>query len=133
MQGLPFYVFRSSLGDTTGGGASASVPKFTVVGTVREVKWRELRAKGENVIEPLHPRSQVFDPSGDAPAAVLVRPNLDGGPPNLVPLDVFQAGEWSMFGGNLAACSDSRGVDVVSSFFPGFRLGMVQIHDRVER
>lgn len=133
MQGLNINVYRSSGMDCTGGGASSSVDHFVVVGAVRDPQWRELRAKAVNVIEPLDRYSQVREPAESAPAAVLVRGNLPGSAPNLVPLDVFEAGSWSMFGGNLAASSDSRMSELVSSFLPeGVRIAAVQVHDRVE-
>lgn len=134
MNGLTINVYRSSGMDCTGGGASSRVDRFVVVGAVRDPQWRELRAKGRNVIEPLDPYSQVFEPSEARPAAVLVRGNLPGSPPNLVPLDVFESGAWSMYGGNIASSSDSRMADLVSSFVDDkVRLNIVQIHDRVER
>lgn len=132
MNGLSINVYRSRGLDC--GGASSSVDRFIVVGAVRDPQWREKRAKGINVIEPLDRYSQAREPSEVAPAAVLVRGNLPGSPPNLVPLDVFESGDWSQYGGNIASSSDSRMADLVSSFLDDdIRLCMVQIHDRVER
>lgn len=73
-----------------------------------------------------------FDPSPEAPAALLRHGPLKS--LNIVPCD----GEaqalpgWFMFGGNLAATSDSRFGEAVRAMTGGQHVGAVNIHDRLE-
>lgn len=134
LRGLHVGVYRpASHGDCTKGGAISRADGFIVVGVVRT---REQRAA--KTYDPLARGSQVFTPGEDCPAAVLVVSHLRGGPPHLVPLEVYLSGKWSMFGGNLADWSDGRWGELVASFQPeaksaGLSLSStVGIHDRVE-
>lgn len=133
-KGLMVKVYRTvDERDCTNGGASATVGGFTVIGAVRTREQRDARA-----FEPLPRFSRVFVPDERHPAAVLVLSNLRGGPPHLVPLELYESGQWTMFGGNLADFSDGRWGELVSSFQPEARAAKlylsstVGIHDRVE-
>lgn len=113
--GLLVSVYRSGNGDCTNNGMSAKVTKLCLV----------------NVEGP-------FNPSEDAPAALLVKnDNLRQATQlaKIVPADGhgMRREGWFMFGGNYAACSDSRfgeamarltGIDYASYAVP--------IHDRQE-
>jgi len=132
--GLHCNVYRNARGgDCSNGGPSSKVDDFTVVGVVRTREQRQAKT-----YEPLPRGSQVFSPSESSPAAVLVLSNLQGGPPHLVPLEIYESGKWAMFGGNLADYSDGRWCDLVASFQPKAKeLGLylsssVDIHDRIE-
>jgi hypothetical protein len=131
VKGLVVSVYRSARWqregvDYSNGGASSKFEEFTVIGLSRD---------GHMPMMPLPRYSQVFRPEPQAPAAVLVRSALVGGPPHLAPLDVFKSGRWSMDGGNLADSSDSRWGELVSSFLPsdGRCWSTVSTHDRVEQ
>lgn len=133
-KGLMVKVYRTADEyDCTNGGASSQVNGFTVIGTVRTREQKQ-----DKIYEPLPRESRVFVPDERHPAAVLVLSNLRGGPPHLVPLELYRSGRWSMFGGNLADFSDGRWGELVSSFQPEAKAAKlylsstVGIHDRVE-
>jgi hypothetical protein len=100
--GLIVSVLRDSdLGDCTAGGISSKFNKLTVI----------------NVPGP-------FDPTPDAPAAVLENGPL--GSMKIVPVFKPEGTIGPMFGGNYAASSDSR-FRKAAGFY-----GAVAIHDRFE-
>lgn len=106
MKGLLVSVYRDASGtDCTNGGASSRFTRFVLC--------------GEGIPE-------VFAPSEDAPALVLVRRKLRGGDYlHAEPVGLRDAGLPVMFGGNFIASSDSR-----------FRAACgiaVAIHDRTEQ
>jgi len=69
-----------------------------------------------------------FEPDDKTPAVKLVEGNL----PNTVKIVPDEVGDqWSMFGGNYAAASDSRLADAVEKI-TGRRNSIVAVHDRVE-
>jgi hypothetical protein len=105
--GLIVSVYRDAdlRGDCSNGGFSSRFTKLTLV----------------NVEGP-------FDPTDDAPAALLVKREHG----NVVVVDPRQNGRWTMFGGNFVSCSDSRfhrAVEALSGYDFGFP---VAVHDRVE-
>lgn len=73
-----------------------------------------------------------FEPSSEYPAAKLVKNEYThGNTATIVPEEVED--EWTMFGGNYAACSDSRFSRAVGEIFGTFSFhGAIPIHDRVE-
>lgn len=105
--GLIVNIYRTAGIDCTNGGFSSKHDKLCVT----------------NVSGP-------FDPSDDAPAAVL---QIHGkGIVRIVPPELFNAGRHSMFGGNFAATSDSRFSAAVERLTGCTFYGAVAIHDRVE-
>lgn len=126
-KGLIVHVYRTPGGDFTNGGVSGKCDALTVVGFKRkdDASWR-----------PLEHSCQVFTPNEHAPAAILVEsavPLLYG--PHLVPLELIESlpegHVGPMMGGNYAGSSDSRW-GMLGSMFPGLRLDVVPVHDRVE-
>lgn len=109
--GLIVNVYRVAGRDTdcTNGGVSSKFDTLTLV----------------NVDGP-------FEPKPDRPAAILQKGRL--GSINIVP--ATDEGEplpgWFMFGGNLAATSDSRFHEAVRKMTGGTHTGGVNIHDRQE-
>ncbi|AHY26901.1 hypothetical protein PBI_ZOEJ_77 [Mycobacterium phage ZoeJ] len=123
--GLTLHVFRHPLGDCTNDGVTSKADAVTLVGYQRE--------RGGKV-EPLPRMSQVFAPSDDAPAVVMVVSNLRGALPHLVPLDAQRAGAWTMAGGNIAGTSDSRFGELIEKVFDGPKcVGSLPVHDRIEK
>lgn len=125
--------------DCTNGGESAKVRQFTVVGVKR--RGKEFDAE----IEPVPSYMQVFAPTEESPAAILVAGAFPGCGPKLVPLSALDKLDGKtmvgpMAGGNLADTSDSRWRELVASFFKDDGIGdsvclmvsTVDIHDRVE-
>lgn len=118
--GLNVSVYRSNLGDCTNGGVSERANRLCIV----------------NIEGP-------FEPSDEAPAVILTVNSL--GNPILKPAtqrireengnEIFDYVEdesaWFMFGGNYAACSDSRFGEAVRRHTPRF-YGALPIHDRAE-
>lgn len=78
-----------------------------------------------------------FEPSQDAPAAMLVKGNLRGCA-KVVPAVQVADGSyiplpaWSMFGGSYVASSDSRFGEAVERIVGSRFSGAVALHDRVE-
>lgn len=103
--GLRVSVYRRGNWDSTNGGVSGKVSDLTVI----------------NIDGP-------FEPTDDAPAVVLVEGALNTA--KIVPVDAV--GQWTMFGGNYAACSDSRFSDAVAGILGHRFYGAVAIHDRIE-
>lgn len=71
------------------------------------------------------------EPTLDIPAAVLVKGNL----PNtakVVPEEALNNGDWTMFGGNFVATSDSRFSRAVEAITGYHFYGAIPVHDRVE-
>jgi hypothetical protein len=108
--GLIVSVYRDADGhDCTLNGVSSKVKKLTVI----------------NVPGP-------FAPNEEAPAAILERHHRKV-------VRIIPAGEdgkplpgWSMFGGNYAACSDSRLSQAIEKMTGQEWYGAVAIHDRFE-
>ena len=70
-----------------------------------------------------------FEPDKKTPAVKLVEGNL----PNTVKIVPDEVGDqWSMFGGNYAATSDSRLAEAVEKITGHRGDGIVAVHDRVE-
>jgi hypothetical protein len=107
--GIIVSVYRNAemSGDCTNGGPSSKVTRFCVT----------------NVSGP-------FDPSADAPAAILEKGPLES--VRLVPQSIKDSGRWYMFGGNCALTSDSRFSDTIEKLLGHRFYGAVKIHDRVE-
>ena len=104
MKGLTVYVLRSSLGDCTNGGISATHDQLTII--------------GKGIEGP-------FEPSKDAPAVTLITRNIGGRIyKHLEPCDenAKPLPGWYMAGGNFAEESDSR----FPTDYP------LSIHDRQE-
>ena len=74
------------------------------------------------------------EPTENCPAVVLIAGPQAGsrGNPILVPVEIIESGEWSMFGGNFGFVSDSRFRNAVDEICSGYS-GAVKFHDRVER
>ena len=112
--GLTVRIYRDGGDDATNGGISSKVEKLTLI----------------NVEGP-------FDPSFDAPAAILrVKTIGSRKHPYIEPVTVTKRGDllWlngGMFGGNYAGTSDSRFGEAVAKMI-GHKYGPVGIHDRVE-
>lgn len=103
--GLPVSVYRHGKYDCTNGGVSSRVTELTLI----------------NVDGP-------FEPTDKAPAA-----KLEQGPMNSVRIVPVECeGHWTMFGGNYAACSDSRLSSAIQKLLGHRFYGAVAIHDRVE-
>jgi len=131
MKGLLIHVYRHSdprWGDSSNGGISATHDKLVVVGTKKH---------GEE-LKPLPRESQVFTPTDEAPAVVLVEsavPHYYG--PHLEPLELHDkhntqeyAGPYD--GGNYAGTSDSRWAALGRDVFGHDRLSVVPVHDRTD-
>ena len=71
-----------------------------------------------------------FEPTADAPAAVIKL--TPGGSAKIVPNIWADGSKWTMFGGNYAACSDSRFGEAIKKMTGQDFYGAVPIHDRVE-
>lgn len=146
LRGLHVRVYREADGhyDFTRGGASGVHRQLTIIGILdRENRRRELT--------PMPEGSRVFPPTPSAPPAVLIRRgrltptvapvmfldadyrvltmNADALDPDeaeaAAPSHVLADG--SMFGGNLAASSDSRLSEAAGMYLPAY-----DIHDRSE-
>jgi hypothetical protein len=103
--GLTVSVMRQAeFGDCSNNGVSARFSRLTLI----------------NVEGP-------FDPREDAPAAKLEQHRP--GCLRVVPVGVDG---WKMFGGNYAACSDSRFSEACEELLGHRFYGAVAIHDRVE-
>lgn len=119
VRGLILNVYRSADGaNCTNGGYTARFTQLTLVGVRDETK-------GHNApVEPLGRQSQVFAPTAERPAVILVKRHIGRILWHLVPAG-FE-GQWFMFGGNYAATSDSRFGDITGIY------GAIAVHDRVE-
>lgn len=128
-QGIRVNVYRGKY-ESTNGGQSSDADSFTVVGVVRG--WPSGNASVTEIPED----TQVFVPTDEAPAALLVASNLRGAPPHLVPLVDWERAQGQagpMHGGNKADSPDARWGKLVRSFMPaGVWVSTVDIHDRVE-
>ena len=71
-----------------------------------------------------------FDPSGNNEVLLVRGPGHNQA--ILVPKEEYEKGEHTMFGGNYGGSSDSRFAEAVEKLV-GSRLGVVAIHDRIER
>lgn len=128
MKGLRLSVYRAAGRDTdcTNGGITGKHDSVIVVGVLVD---------GE--VKPLPRNCQVFEPSDDAPAVVLVESHiaLRDPTPHLVPLEYAKGTPpdhvGPMAGGNYAGSSDSRWADLGKLYGP-LRLDVVAVHDRVE-
>jgi len=70
-----------------------------------------------------------FEPSDDCPAVRLEKGAMDG----IAVLRPIEAdGQWTMFGGNYAATSDSRFSRAVEKITGHRFYGAVPVHDRIE-
>ena len=70
-----------------------------------------------------------FEPDEKTPAVELVRGAVEG----IAVLKPLEAkGQWTMFGGNYAGCSDSRFSNAVEKIIGHRFYGAVPVHDRVE-
>jgi hypothetical protein len=70
-----------------------------------------------------------FDPSDDCPAVLLEQGALDG----TAVLRPVEAGDnWTMFGGNFAATSDSRFHYAIENITGNRFYGAIPVHDRIE-
>lgn len=133
-KGLRLEVLRRADGnDCTNGGLSAYFGTVTLVGT----QQRPFTNGKRQPVKPLPREAQVFSPSDDAPAVVMVESNLRGdNEPYLMPLDWAQYGVPSnsvgpMAGGNFATTSDSRFGEIIRDEFCA-DVSALRIHDRVE-
>jgi len=112
--GLNVSVYKFPLGDCTLDGISSDVKDLCLV----------------NVEGP-------FNPTADAPAALLVKGNSRG-LVKIVPAAGSNGNHWTaapgwwMMGGNYAATSDSRFHETVRKITGGESYGAVPIHDRQE-
>ena len=105
--GIRVAVYRNSLyGDCTLGGISSNNTELTLV----------------NVPGP-------FEPTAYAPAAILE--SHTKGCLRIIP-DVADPQPWFMFGGNYAACSDSRVSETCEKLLGHRFYGAIAIHDRIE-
>ena len=87
MKGLTVFIFKSSLGDCTNGGISATRKELTIIG------------KGI---------SGPFEPTDERPAVCMGEAR---GVKHLRPADPVTGAPlpgWYMHGGNIASCSDAR-------------------------
>lgn len=105
--GLRVNVYRSAGQDCTNNGVSSRYDTLTVV----------------NADGP-------FDPSDDAPAAILTVGPF--GTIRLEPVELYESNQWVMFGGNLASTSDSRFGEAIEKLGGDRFAAAVNIHDRVE-
>jgi hypothetical protein len=131
LKGLLLHVYRQAdplFPDCSNGGVSAKHNRLIVVGTKRH----------DEDMKPLPRESQVFSPSDEAPAVVLVEsgvPGLYG--PHLEPLEYVDAHNTKayagpMAGGNYAGTCDSRWAALGRDVFGHDRLDIVAVHDRFE-
>lgn len=129
MKGLRLHIYRAAKNkgfDGTNGGISAGADAVTLVG------FRHRHHDGE--VQPLPQVSQVFEPTAEEPAVILVPsalPNQYG--PHLEPLEAPGDARiiGPMFGGNYAGSSDSRW-SALGELFGHGRLDLVAVHDRFE-
>ena len=143
-RGLHLDVFRPASGiDCTANGISSRHDTVTLVG-IRFDGYTSTGSKGE-VIVPIPAYARVFAASEKYPAVVLVVTrrvsayNLTTNPTeadyhytlHLAPVEVIEAGKWSMFGGNLATTGDSRLNQIIDEI-GHVRPEAINIHDRVE-
>jgi len=100
--GLLATVYRAAgLGDCTNGGITSRVDQVVIVGE----------------------GSEIFEPSDDAPAVVIVRKSYRFGD-YMFAKPVALGDRQSMFGGNYITCSDSR-VRAINKY-------PIPVHDRIE-
>lgn len=106
--GMIADIYDSPLGNASNKGISATHKKVCIV----------------NVEGP-------WEPAPDRPAVKLIaRPNV--GNVVCVPVDLLDAGKWTMFGGAFVYTSDSRFGDAVKEL-SGYDFAFpVALHDRVE-
>jgi hypothetical protein len=71
-----------------------------------------------------------FEATPERPAVVLQ--SHVPGCLRLVPLELLEQNRWAQFGGNYAACSDSRFRELAEALSGGKFYGAVAVHDRVE-
>lgn len=125
VKGLTLNVYRSADRsadgtDCTNNGYTARFTQLTLVGIKDQTK-----DGGNATVMPLNKDSQVFAPTANRPAVILVKRRVAGRDIwSLVPHGF--GGQWFMAGGNYAATSDSRFGDITGIY------GAIAVHDRVE-
>lgn len=130
LKGLTAYIMTNPLfAGCSSGGVSAHVTKVTVVGTV-DRRWPIPTEKWHDV-KPLARGSQIFTPTDEAPAVVLVYRNM--GAEQVVSAEPWLPPEAAdphpvqfMAGGSVLDGSDSRWRELVGFY------GAVSFHDRSE-
>lgn len=122
-RGLPVDVYRNAahaVGDCTNGGITSRAVSLVVVGILDQTR------AGAPVITAVDELSQITEPSGAAPAVILVKRRFNGEVIyHLRPAD--DLGRTPMMGGNYAATSDSRFSRMIGGMY-----GAVAVHDRFE-
>lgn len=128
-RGLTVYVARPNHGgvDCTDGGVSATADRLTLVGILDETDPHN------PLTRVIPPSMRVFEPTVDAPAALLRTRAPMGGRilVDVVPVAASEGG-WYSNGGNLATWSDSRISETVRDLLGQSFYGALHIHDRKE-
>jgi hypothetical protein len=107
--GLLVEVYKWSLGDCTNGGVSSKHNRLCIT----------------NMEGP-------FEPSDDAPAAMLMQHPSVKTHCYIVPQELIDSGKWFMAGGNFAYSSDSRFWEAVNKITGVGLSAAISIHDRTE-